>query len=577
MTVTKSKTLIFLLIVISIGMCLRFFDLDWDQGQHLHPDERFLTMVTTSIKIPSTFAQYLNPQISTMNPYNVGYGFFVYGTFPMYLTKLIGELTGFKDYANVHFVGRILSAFFDLGVIFLVFKIGKKIGGKKQGLWAAYLYSIMVLPIQLSHFYAVDTFLNFFIVLSFYFLILLLSQNLLLITNCLLLSSAIGIAFGLALACKISALHFLPIIGIGYLYQLITFRKSPKFFKAFTLIIISGLVFFSVAVLVFRINQPTVFFSGNFFNWQVNPRFLANLKELRSWGKMDSWFPPDVYWMSRQGFGFAPQNIAIWCLGLPIAITILLALLYHVVYFLKEKINKRKISWKMFGILLISTWVTAFTIYQNLQFAKNMRYFFIIYPFLALLGGSFLGKINLKTHKSLYIFIGYVAVTLFWPLSFLSIYTHPITRVQASKWIYANIPPGKTIACEHWDDCLPVGIDSQRYPQIYQYTEGLPLYDAETPEKWQKVNDILARSDYIILSSNRLYGSIPRFPKRYPKSAKYYENLLKDNLEFKKVAEFTSRPCFPPIGKPLICFNDDWAEETFTVYDHPKVLIFKKK
>src|SRR3989304_4041973 len=40
---------ILLIAIIAAGAYLRFVGLDWDSGQHLHPDERFLTMVSSSI------------------------------------------------------------------------------------------------------------------------------------------------------------------------------------------------------------------------------------------------------------------------------------------------------------------------------------------------------------------------------------------------------------------------------------------------------------------------------------------------------------------------------------------------
>ena len=167
---TRLIPLVPLVLIILLASFFRLYGLNWDQGQHLHPDERFLTMVAAAIKIPSSFSDYLNPQISTMSPYNNNYSFFVYGTFPLYLTKVAGVITGNDGYGNIHFIGRILSALFDIGTVFLLFKIGQKILNVKAGLLAAFLYSIMVLPIQLSHFFAVDTFLNFFLISSFYFL-----------------------------------------------------------------------------------------------------------------------------------------------------------------------------------------------------------------------------------------------------------------------------------------------------------------------------------------------------------------------------------------------------------------------
>jgi len=82
--------------------------------------------------------------------------------------------------------------------------------------------------------------------------------------------------------------------------------------------------------------------------------------------------------------------------------------------------------------------------------------------------------------------------------------------------------------------------------------------------------------DYLVLSSNRLWGSIGRLPQKYPVSAKFYQNLLAGKLNFEKIAEFTSCPCFPPGKFNLFCFPDQSADESFTVYDHPKVMIFKR-
>ena len=83
---------------------------------------------------------------------------------------------------------------------------------------------------------------------------------------------------------------------------------------------------------------------------------------------------------------------------------------------------------------------------------------------------------------------------------------------------------------------------------------------------------MLSQSDYINVTSNRLYGSIPRIPQRYPMTTEYYRRLFAGDLGFKLVATFTS---YPTLGPWVIV--DDRAEEAFTVYDHPKVLIFKKQ
>ena len=545
----KYRHKLIIVLILVLAAFFRLYGLNWDQNQHLHPDERFLTMVVTAIKTSQSFLVYLNPKISPMNPVNVGYDFFVYGTFPLYLTKVVGELLGYHDYTNIHFVGRFFSAFFDLGVVFLVFKIGRKVYDEKVGLWAAFLYSIMVLPIQLSHFFTVDTFLNFFIVLSFYLLVLLTTHYSLLATTFL------GISFGLALACKVSALYFLPIIGLGYFYLLGHSWKKKRIFRK---VFFSGLLFLVASYLTLRLNQPSIFASSNFLDFHPNPQLLANFEQLKSFNQPDTWFPPSIQWKKTKAIIFPLKNLVFWGLGLPLGIIAIVATAVGVT-------SKQK----TLAQFLILFWVLALFLYQGTQFCKTMRYFLPIYPFLALLSAQFLKRVKRPL-------VGYLllVVLLVYPFSFLSIYTRPITRVTASEWIYQHLAAGSTLANEHWDDPLPLYLPGEN-PGQYKI-EMLSLYDPETPGKWEKINSQLERTDYIILSSNRLYGSIPQHPDYYPKTSLYYQSLFDGSLGFEKVAEFTSYPCFPPIKPYLFCLPDDWAEEAFTVYDHPKVIIFKK-
>jgi hypothetical protein len=60
----------------------------------------------------------------------------------------------------------------------------------------------------------------------------------------------------------------------------------------------------------------------------------------------------------------------------------------------------------------------------------------------------------------------------------------------------------------------------------------------------------LTQSDYLVLSSNRLYGSIPRLPLRYPMTSEYYRALFDGRLGFDKVAEFSSYVNLGPFWFP---------------------------
>src|SRR3989344_9606194 len=100
---------------------LRVYGLNWDQNQHLHPDERFLAMVTSAAKLPMSFGEYLNPAVSMLNPYNLNFNFFVYGTLPMTLVKLVAVWGRADTLDGITLIGRFLSAVADGGSVLMGF------------------------------------------------------------------------------------------------------------------------------------------------------------------------------------------------------------------------------------------------------------------------------------------------------------------------------------------------------------------------------------------------------------------------------------------------------------------------
>ncbi|MCI0478901.1 MAG: hypothetical protein L0Y55_21875, partial [Anaerolineales bacterium] len=360
-----------------------------------------------------------------------------------------------------------------------------------------------------------------------------------------------------------------------------------------------------IALIVFRIFQPYAANGPNFISpalpkfetnrgivnlmfdvalsWAggVNPRFADNMTYIGELvaGRQD--YPPGHQWTNRPAYIFPFENMVLWGLGLPLGLAAWAGFAFALY---------RLIRYREWQHLLIVTWVGVTFAYTGQQWVKTLRYFLQIYPFLALLAGWLLVTLwdrvtadsdqrsavsgRLAVALIALIVIGY---TLFWATAFATIYTRPVSRVAASRWIFQNVPRGSILTNEHWDDPLPLRIDG-RDPFSGMY-RGLPSsdggqmhwYDEDTPEKRAQAIQWIDEADYIILSSNRLSGSIPRLPMRYPLTTKYYAWLFDGTLGFDKVAEFTSRPQLFGIE-----INDDDAEEAFTVYDHPKVLIFRK-
>ena len=62
----------------------------------------------------------------------------------------------FTFFDGIQLVGRFLSATADLVTIVLLFLIGRLLFSWKEGLIAAFLMAVAVLPIQQSHFFTMD-------------------------------------------------------------------------------------------------------------------------------------------------------------------------------------------------------------------------------------------------------------------------------------------------------------------------------------------------------------------------------------------------------------------------------------
>ena len=143
-----------------------------------------------------------------------------------------------------------------------------------------------------------------------------------------------------------------------------------------------------------------------------------------------------------------------------------------------------------------------------------------------------------------------------------------------------------------WDMALPFRVGSyDPYGGYYRGDLTLEMYWDDNPDKYQRFVNILDQADYIFFSSNRQWGTTTRIPERYPLTTQFYRDLMgcpaamdvitcynlaeegsfQGRLGFELVKVVTSYPNLGPFE-----INDQFAEEAFTVYDHPKVMIFRK-
>ncbi len=179
--------LLFIVVLLLAGY-LRLAGSGWGEGYHQHPDELFLSGVLGSLRAQScddplvpidscpedqrhwmSIGEYFDTAKSTLNPYNRGYSFFVYGTFPLALIRFTAEAIGSDGLENLKFLARQISALADLFTIFVLYLIVSGLYGRRVGLLAAAFSALTVMQIQQSHFFTTDLFTNLFMFLAILF------------------------------------------------------------------------------------------------------------------------------------------------------------------------------------------------------------------------------------------------------------------------------------------------------------------------------------------------------------------------------------------------------------------------
>jgi YYY domain-containing protein len=613
---------------------LRLTHVNWDdngagQSSHLHPDERFLTQIGTTVRGPSSIANFFDTTTSAMNPYNIKnqdgsrQTDFVYGTLPLFLNKAVSShlhalSLGYWDntdsYDEFNLSGRALSALFDLATVVFIFLLGRELVNRQVGLLGAFLYALSPFAIQNAHFFIVDPYATTFAAATILFAVRTAKYG-----RWRDIALA-GAGAGLAAACKITAVSLLPVVvlAIGvHAWPAVKPYVAPwwhgrrdeyrraqdgrKLDATVVRFLLGSLLALLVAFIAFRIAMPYAFRTpgiGQLFVWNLgrvwklpvpypdvmNHHWLQNeLDQQRLLSANASW-PPNVQWIGRSKWIWPLQQMVAWGMGPALGVTAWLGVAFVAVLAWR----RRQGFW-----LVLLAWVLGYFAFMGFQYSLYMRYFLPLYPTLAVLAAALLwhtwrwaadaqplaalgrwrARVPAAEQALPYAARAGVAavvlLTLLSGLAFYHIYTQPITRADASRWIYDNVPAGSVIGHESWDDSVPYGVGGAQ-----QKSYGSVTFDNFTTDSPQHVEQLLAnidQADYIAIASGRASLTVTRIPAAYPVTSRYYQALADGTLGFEKVAEFNSYPSI--FGVSL---NDTAAEESFSVYDHPKVIVYKK-
>ncbi len=537
---------LFMIFILLVGFFLRFYKLDWGEGLYTHPDEYHITTSVSQLVFPTQ-----------MHPH-----FFSYGTGTIYLIyftqqiiNFISSTFNFQPFGfpfdrlragaqgelstfNSFILGRFYSALFSTLTILIVYKICRSFMERRFAYLAALLAALTPGLIQQAHFATPESALTFFLFGSLLFIIKFLKQN-----KFLYLALA-SIFLGFALGVKISSTVFLFPILAGII---IKFVRKPFRLMLFTITSLA------IAIATFAIVAPFVFLDF--------PAFRGNLQYegALAVGKI-----PVFY--TRQFIDTVPvlfqiEKILPYALGPALLFLGILGLLLLIVAIMKKP--------KAEPLLILIAFFSIF-IPNAFLFAKWTRFIVPTFPFFAIFAGFFLEAL-VRKKRSAYYFLGGVLVfgTALWAMAFFSIYTNHDIRIVASEWLESHVRQGSSFLVEGGNTAdLPLRGNFQRTSLDFYALED----DALTRGR---IIDAMHSSDYFLVQSRRVFYNHQRLPRLFPKTARFYDALFDGKMGFEQIKQFSSYPKFSFLGLSLE-FPDENAEETWSVFDHPVIRVFKK-
>lgn len=551
------KTLVVLLFFLLLYT--RLVGLNWGLLYALHPDERNMDNAIQGLncEIRNPIPPWWDEIRNCFNPH-----FFAYGQFPLYLGYfliqlyhlLVGRLGGEINFIEAVMSLRIIAATASVINVFILMKIIQllAISILNQNIWRYTLhvtsYTIFIfLPyfIQFSHFGTTESLLMLFYSLVVYFTLQLFNK---LKWRTIFL---LALVVGLAIATKISSLIFLVVP----LFTIILNLES-KFLKQNRLDVMRYAFVFVLLTGIFAL----LFSPHNLISWQDFFNALR-YESATALGSLKVFYTRQFE--DTIPIWFQLTKIFPYALGWP---TYLLSVLGFV--FLSWR--KKEINFLRFAFLI-------YFIPNAFLYTKWTRFMAPIFPIMSIFAVLFILSILRYT---LYVTRFAIFILIFASIipgfAYLSIYQNPDVRFTASDWIYKNIPANSYILSETANVIdLPIMSPKSKAKSQKPY-KVIPFnfYDLDGDVKLQaELKNHLAKADYIFVPSRRIFMNLRKDDLMLNS---YYQKLFSGELGVTKVAEFSSYPKISLLRKTLFEFPDEQAEETWTVFDHPVIRIYRK-
>lgn len=525
----KKLEIIILILIVAIGGFFRFFKLDWGQGFFFHPDEYHITIAVNRLSFPDQ----MNPRL------------FSYGSFSVYLiyfTKLILEKIFFEKNLNIFLVGRFYSALFSTSTLVIVYLISKRLFRKKSHAFLTTgLVALTPGLVQQAHFATPESNLTFFIFLSVYLLIKYLDSKQ--IKHFYFSALFMGVASGV----KITALLLTPVLLFSLFFEQTSIKQFTKRIKNG---ILGVLIFLTAFFLVFPYS---------FLDYKGFQNSMKYESSVASGGQ--------VVFYTRQFLDTTPilfqlEKILPYALGPSILLLGVSGFLIILRILGKGLISGQGLNPNWF---IITTSFIFFFIPNSFLYAKWTRFIAPTFPFFAIFSIYAISKLEKRRIIFHTLILTLTLTTLVWMLMFFSIYLRNDVRQSATLWAKENLPQNSYILTEQGNTFeVPLSGRFNKIPFDFYHLD-------ENPELPQKLIYSLEESDYFIIQSRRIYMN-HKDKNLFPITKRFYKALFSNELGFEKIKEFDSYPSLANV----IVVEDESAEETWSVFDHPVIRIYKK-